>query len=96
MNEWKRFDAEAAKVIPEVVARHRESGVLTWGMLQRIEAEVIDELAETGKFGRQILQMAKASPAMGYPTDNRPANFKGHEILPILFTEIAACWNRTH
>lgn len=96
MDEWSRFDAEAAEIIPEVVSKHRSSGVLTWALLYRMESEIIEELAATGKFGRQILRMIKASPAMGYPTDNRRADFKGHELLPILFTDIANCWNKTH
>jgi hypothetical protein len=96
MNPWRALDEMSDEITPGVVLRHQSAGVLTWALLHQIEAEVIDEIAATGKFSKQVLRMVKSAPAFGYPTDDRPANLERHEVLPILFKDILKCWNRIH
>jgi hypothetical protein len=44
-------DAAVRDAVPAVVQRHRSAGVLTWALLHSIEAEVLADVAATGKHG---------------------------------------------
>ena len=90
------FAAEAAvrEAVPEVVARHKSEGALTWALIHRIEAEVLADVASTGKHSKRILDMIRAPAALDYPTDDRPVSFKGHDFVPIVFKVIDEAWHR--
>lgn len=92
------FAANAAvkEVVPAVVLRHRASGVLTWALLHQIEAEVLAEVAASGKHSTRILDMLRAPAALDYPKDNRPVSFEGNDFVPIVFGEIAEAWRRVN
>ncbi|MES2260564.1 MAG: DUF2471 family protein [Pseudomonadota bacterium] len=79
-----------------VVLRHRDAGVLTWALLRQIEREVLTEVAAAGQHGAQVLAMLRAPAEMGYPSDDRPVSFQGHEFVPIAFNAIVEAWNRGH
>lgn len=88
------FAAEAAvrAMVPNVVRRHRAEGILTWALLHRIEAEVLAEVAATGKHNKRFLEMLRAPEALRYPTDDRAVSFEGHEFVPIVFGAIEEAW----
>jgi hypothetical protein len=92
------FAAEAAvqEAVPAIVQRHRSAGVLTWNLLQKIETEVLNEVAATGKHSRRILDMLRAPAALGYPSDDRVASFEGHDFVPIVFQAISEAWSHVH
>ncbi|WP_028224937.1 MULTISPECIES: DUF2471 family protein [Paraburkholderia] len=92
------FSANAAvqEVVPAVVQRHRAAGVLTWALLHKIEAEVLAQVAATGKHSMRILDMLRAPAALDYPKDDRPVSFEGHDFVPIVFGAIDDAWRRVH
>ncbi|CAE6962737.1 DUF2471 family protein [Paraburkholderia domus] len=92
------FAAEEAvqETVPAVVQRYRAAGVLTWSLLARIEAEVLVEVAATGKHSKRILDMLRAPAALGYPSDDRVVSFDGHGFVPIVYGAIAEAWNDVH
>eukprot|EP01034_Spumella_vulgaris_P038769 gene38769-47882_t len=79
-----------------VVFRHRDAGVLTWALLHQIEREVLMEVAAAGQHCAQVLAMLRAPTEMGYPSDDRPVSFLGHEFIPIAFNAIVEAWSRVH
>ncbi|MEM5332100.1 DUF2471 family protein [Paraburkholderia sp. JHI2823] len=87
-------DADLKAAVPEAVRRHRAAGTLTWALIHKIEAEILDEVAATGQHSGRMLGMLRASPAMGYPNDDRPVSLEGHEVVPTVFGAIYAEWNR--
>lgn len=89
-------EMSAREVVPEIVARHRSAGILTWKILFAIEAEVIAELAATGEHDPWILNMMRAADVMGYPTDSTPASFKNAGVVPLIFHAIEQAWDRVH
>lgn len=92
------FSANAAvkEVVPTVVQRHGAAGVLTWALLHEIEAEVLAEVAATGKHSTRILDMLRAPAALEYPKDDQPVSFEGHDFVPIVFGAIDDAWRRIH
>ncbi|MNT94636.1 hypothetical protein D3C72_2363680 [compost metagenome] len=54
------------------------------------------EVAQTGRISPAILRMVKASPALGYPKDDKPADFTGSDVIPITFSAIRDAWNRVN
>nr|WP_256441913.1 hypothetical protein [Cupriavidus sp. AcVe19-6a] len=40
--------------------------------------------------------MLKASPFLGYPKDDTPADFSGSEVVPITFSAIQDAWKRVN
>lgn len=92
------FSAEAAiqDAIPAVVKRHRSAGVLTWALLHAIEAEVLTEVAASGKYSKRLLNMIRAPAVLEYPKDDRPASFEGHDFVPIVFGAIDRAWRQVH
>ncbi|WP_141839325.1 DUF2471 domain-containing protein [Herbaspirillum sp. SJZ107] len=91
----KAFQAIRA-IVPAVVARHRERGTLTWALLHQLESEVVDLAVEVGDQDKDILRMMKASPLFGYPNNQQPASFEGHEVVPPIMNAIERTWRRTH
>lgn len=89
-------DEAARQVVPAVVMRYREAGVLTWALMHRIEAEVLDELDATGVHPKAALSLIRSSPVWGYPRDDRPASFGGATAVPIIFRQIEEVWNFVH
>ncbi|KDR38997.1 hypothetical protein BG61_35360 [Caballeronia glathei] len=89
-------DAAVRQAVPAVVLRHRSAGVLTWALLHAIEAEVLAEVAATGKHSRRILDMIRAPAALDYPSDGSPASFEGHDFVPIVFGVIEEEWRRVN
>ena len=89
-------DADLKKAAPAAVLRHRSAGVLTWALIHQIESEVLAEVASSRKHSSQLLGLLSASPAMGYPKDDRPVSFEGHDVVPSVFGEIYAEWNRVN
>ncbi|MGF6440124.1 DUF2471 family protein [Paraburkholderia youngii] len=92
------FAAHAAvkEAVSAVVLRHRSAGVLTWALLHRIEAEVLAEVAATGKHSARILDMLRAPAALEYPKDDRPVSFRGHEFVAPVFGAIDDEWRRVN
>jgi hypothetical protein len=92
------FSAQAAvqEVVPGVVLRHRSKGILTWALLHRIESEVLAEVVSTGRYSKRLLDMLRAPEALGYPNDDRPASFEGHDFVPIVFGAIADAWRKVN
>jgi hypothetical protein len=92
------FDAQAAvdAVVPQVVARHRGEGVLTWKLIHKIEEEVLAEVRAGGRFSTRLLQMICAPAALSYPNDDRAASFEGHDFVPIVFSAIDRAWRQVH
>jgi hypothetical protein len=89
-------DADLKEAVPAAVLRHRAAGALTWALIHQIESEVLAEVASSGKHSARMLGMLKASPAMGYPKDDRPVSFEGHDVVPSVFGAIYAEWNRVN
>lgn len=89
-------DADLKNAVPSAVQRHRTAGTLTWALIHQFESEVLAEVSSTGKHSARLLGMLRASPAMGYPKDDRPVSFEGHDVVPSLFGAIYAEWNRAN
>ena len=89
-------DAAVREAVPAVVQRHRSAGVLTWSLLHKIEAEVLADVAATGKHSKRILDMIRAPAALEYPKDDRPASFDGHDFVPIVYGAIEDAWRRVN
>lgn len=96
LDDLDAVDEAARQVVPLVVMRYREAGVLTWALMHRIEAEVLDELAATGVHQEAALSMLRSSRLMLYPRDDRPASFGNASAVPTLFVQIEAAWRRVH
>jgi hypothetical protein len=75
MDAMYAADADLKAAVPAAVRRHRAVGTLTWALIHKIEAEILEEVAATGKHSARMLGMLRASPAMGYPKDERPASW---------------------
>lgn len=96
---WGEIDAADAavkKVVRAAVMRYRELGTLTWALLHRIEDEVLEEVKASGEHLDSTLGMIRSSPLFGYPKDDRPASFDGHNIVPIVFGQIEKAWKFVH
>jgi hypothetical protein len=89
-------DAALKAAVPAAVRRHRAAGTLTWALIHQIEAEVLNEVAATGKHSARMLGMLRASPAMGYPKDDQPVSLEGHDVVPSVFGAIYIEWNRVN
>lgn len=96
LEDLDAVDEAARQVVPAVVMRYRESGVLTWALMHQIEAEVLDELDATGVHPKAALSLIRSSPVWGYPRDDRPASFGGATAVPIIFRQIDEVWRRVH
>ncbi|MDW3682918.1 DUF2471 family protein [Cupriavidus sp. CV2] len=90
--------AESAIVeaLPPIIARYREAGILTWRLLHQIEEEVLAVVSATGLVPQLALGMVKAPSILGYPKDDRPADFTGHDVRPITFGAIMDAWKNVH
>ncbi|WP_081933884.1 DUF2471 family protein [Massilia sp. 9096] len=86
----------ARRAVPEIVSRYRHEGVLTWSLLHEIEAEVLAELRALGKYEEWILNMIRAAPVLGYPTDDRPVSFANAGVVPIIFKLVEKAWKLVH
>jgi hypothetical protein len=84
------------EVVPSVVARYREAGVLTWTLIHQIESEVLKEVLTSGQLSAEVVNMVRSHEAFRYPKDNRLASFEGHELMPIVFGAIRDAWKRVH
>jgi hypothetical protein len=89
-------DSALKEEVPAAVSRHRATGTLTWALIHQIESEVLAEVSSTGKYSARMLDMLRSSPAMGYPSDDRPVSFDGHDVVPSVFGAIYAEWNRVN
>lgn len=99
VNDWDELteaDEAAARIVPEVVMRYRDSGILTWALLHQIEDDVLAELKASGEHSAWTLNMLRAAPVLSYPKDNRPVSFSGAGIVPIIFGQIEEAWNLVH
>ncbi|MGZ3349636.1 MAG: DUF2471 family protein [Xanthobacteraceae bacterium] len=96
LEDLEAADDAARKVVPRIVMRYREAGVLTWALMHRIEAEVLDELEATGVHPEAALSMIRSSPLLQYPKDDRPASFGNAAFVPIIFGRIEGEWKRVH
>jgi hypothetical protein len=93
MDAMYAADADLKAAVPAAVRRHRSAGTLTWALLHEIEAEILDQVAATGKHSARML---RASPAMGYPKDDQPVSLEGHEVVPTVFGALYAEWTRAN
>ena len=96
---WDELDAASAaarKVVPQVVARYRDQGVLTWALLHRMEDEVAALVEATGEHDEIVLKMICSAPEFRYPKNDRPATFPADSISPIIFGQIADAWKFVH
>ena len=89
-------DEAARRLVPRVVMRYREAGVLTWALMHQIEDEVLAELDATGAHPKATLSMIRSSPVFGYPRDERPASFGDASVVPSIFLQIEKAWNLVH
>lgn len=89
-------DEAARQIVPRVVMRYREVGVLTWALMHQIEDEVLQELDASGVHPKAALSMIRSSPVWGYPRDDRPATFGSEAAVPVIFLQVAKAWNRVH
>lgn len=96
LEDLDAVDEAARLIVPRVVMRYREAGVLTWALMHQIEAEVLDALDATGVHPKAALSMIRASPAMRYPTDDKPASFGNASVVPAIFLQIEEAWNCVH
>ncbi|CAL8481466.1 DUF2471 family protein [Caballeronia sp. S22] len=80
--------------MPAAVQRHRAAGTLTWALIHRIESEVLSEVASKSEHSARMLGTLRASPTLGYPNDDRPVSFEGHDVVPSVFGAIYAEWKR--
>lgn len=96
MNHIKAAESSIVEVAPAIVAKHRASGILTWKLIHQIEDELMHEVGQSGKHSPALLRMLKASPLLGYPKDDSPADFTGSDVLPITFGAIRDAWNRVN
>jgi hypothetical protein len=96
MDAMYAADAALKAAVPAAVRRHRAAGTLTWALIHQIEAEVLNEVAATGKHSARMLGMLRASPAMGYPKDDQPVSLEGHDVVPSVFGAIYIEWNRVN
>ncbi|KVZ71028.1 DUF2471 family protein [Burkholderia ubonensis] len=85
------FSVEVAvrEAVPGIVLRYRSKGTLTWSLLHRIESDVLAEVVSTGKYSKRLLEILRTPEALGFPNDDRPASFEGHDFVPIIFGAIA-------
>lgn len=84
------------QVVPKIVGRHREAGILTWMLIHQIEAEVLDEALSSGQLSPTIVRMIRSHEAFRYPRDERAVSFEGHGLMPIVFGAIQKAWRRVH
>ncbi|CAB3736078.1 hypothetical protein LMG24238_06193 [Paraburkholderia sediminicola] len=89
-------DVAVKEAVPAVVSRHRSAGVLTWGLLQLIEAEVFAEIAATGKHSSGILAMLSAPVTLEYLKVGRAVSFDGHDFVPPMFGAIEQAWRHVN
>ncbi|WNC95184.1 DUF2471 family protein (plasmid) [Paraburkholderia sp. FT54] len=89
-------DADLKDAVPAAVLRHSAAGALTWTLIHQIGSEVLAEVASSGKHSARMLGILKASPAMGYPKDDRPVSFEGLDVVPSVFGASYAEWNRVN
>ncbi len=81
---------------PAIVARHRATGHLTWRLLHQLEDEVVAAVEATRKVNPGILRMMRASPLMGYPKNDEPADFGGAGAVAVTFSIIVEAWKHVH
>ena len=99
MDDWddlRAADEAAQRAVPAVVMRYRESSILTWALMHRMESEVLAELAASGEHPEFALNMIRSAPALGYPSDDRPVSFGDASVVPSIFLQIEKAWNRVH
>ncbi len=96
MKSIRAAESAIIEATPAIVAKHRDAGILTWKLIHQIEDEVIHEVGQSGKHSPTLLRMLKASPFLGYPKNDSPADFAGSEAVPITFTVIQNAWNRVN
>jgi hypothetical protein len=89
-----RAEDAIKEMVPVVVRRHRGVGILTWRLLHQIESEVLAEVAATGEHSRQLLSMLRSLGLMDYPKDDREVSLTGHEVVPVVFSEVVQAWSR--
>lgn len=96
MNPFEAVESSIVEVAPTIVAKHRVAGILSWKLIHQIEDELMREVAQSGRHSPAILRMVKASPMLGYPKDDKPADFTGSDVIPITFSAIRDAWNRVN
>lgn len=89
-------DEAARQVVPGVVMRYRESGILTWALMHQIEDEVLAEMEATGVHPKAALSIIRSSPLLMYPKDDRPASFGNASAVPTIFLQIEQAWQQVH
>lgn len=96
LEDLEAADEAARQIVPGVVMRYRESGILTWALMHQIEDEVLAEMEATGVHPKAALSIIRSSPLLMYPKDDRPASFGNASVAPTIFLEIEKAWNRVH
>ncbi|MGH8786849.1 MAG: DUF2471 family protein [Cupriavidus necator] len=92
------YEAETAirEAAPAIVTRHRGAGHLSWRLLHQIEDEVVAAIEATRKVDPGILRMMRASPLMGYPKNDEPADFSNAGAVAVTFSIIVEAWKHVH
>ncbi|AXA80578.1 DUF2471 domain-containing protein (plasmid) [Achromobacter xylosoxidans] len=67
---------------------------ITWRQLRDVEQLLLDGLE--GRVASDLLQMVAASPKLGYPEDDSPADFGDSNVRPLTFTAILKAWKPVH
>ena len=96
MQLLSNVDEVLDQVVPEVVSRHRDAGILTWTLIHRIESEILEEVVESGQLSPTVAKMIKSHEAFRYPKDDRAVSFEGPGLMPIVFGAIQDAWGRVH
>jgi hypothetical protein len=97
MNDYfDEIDQAIRAVVPGIVMRYREAGVLTWALLHHMEEEVFSKVLQSGEHDKVTLNMMRSAPAFRYPKDDGVVSFAGHSLVPIAFGEIEKAWNCVH
>lgn len=96
MRLLSNVDEVLSDLVPPVVAKYREAGILTWLLIHQIEADVLEEALSRGKLSAMTINMIRSHEAFRYPKDDRPASFVGHDVIPMVFDTIEDAWNRLH
>ncbi|SCB10405.1 DUF2471 family protein [Cupriavidus alkaliphilus] len=96
MDPIRAAEAAIREATPDIVARHRGAGHLTWRLLHQIEDEVVAAVSAAGKANPGIVRMMRASPLMGYPTNDEPADFGSAGAVAVSFSIIVEAWKHVH
>lgn len=84
------LEQEAAVVIRSL----DRTRAITWRQLHDLEREILDALED--RVAEDLLRMVSASPAFGYPVDDRAADFGDSNVRPVTYSAILKACVEVH